>query len=258
MDGDLPVISVPTDSTKIDAVPVPPRKPMTEVRKPGLAAAPTAPIRPPADSRNASDLRRAPVPSSAPLHPAAPRPVSEVRRPAPPPPAPVEAAFVEEDPEKLLREYTDRQKTKISRLEVQLVEFKKVAAERDQFRAKSEALARELEAAKRQLEAASKQDFVIKDLQAKVDASLLAHAMMADENGKLKAKAQELAALARRLEEKSGTAEKGLADATKSLASQTEGRKEAEARITGALQALQGEAPARKPGLPPPPTVVRK
>jgi DNA repair exonuclease SbcCD ATPase subunit len=154
---------------------------------------------------------------------------------------------VEEDPEKLLREYSDRQKTKITRLEAQLAELKKVAAERDQYRARSEALAKELEGAKRHLEAASKQDAVIKDLQAKVDASLLAHSMLTDENGKLKAKAQELAALARKLEEKSGAAEKGLADATKSLAAQTEGRKDAEARISVALQVLQGEGPAKKP-----------
>ncbi len=267
MSGDLPMISLPTDSTRIDtpvqpraAAPADPaRKPPSEiVRKPAVAAPPAAPMRPssaPAhgtDPRNASDRRPAPAP-------AAPRPQTEVRKVAAPPPAPVEPA-AEEDPERLLREYADRQKTKITRLEAQLAELKKVTAERDQYRSRSEALARELEGARRQLEAASKQDAVIKDLQAKVDASLLAHQMLTDENGKHKAKAQELAVLARKLEEKASVAEKGLADATKSLASQTEGRKDAEARISVALQVLQGEGPAKKPAspVPPPPAPVRK
>ncbi len=239
MDGDLPVISLPTDSTKIElarasaaSAPEPVRRPATELRKPAVAPPPAAP-KPASDPRNASELRRIAPP---------PAPKAE--------PAP--AAPVEEDPEKLLREYADRQKTKISRLEAQLVELKKVAAERDQFRSKSETLARDLEGARRQLEAASKQDAVIKDLQAKVDASLLAHSMLTDENGKLKAKAQELAALARKLEEKSAHAEKALAEATRSLASQTEGRKDAEARIAAALGALQGEAAARKAAASPP------
>jgi hypothetical protein len=245
MSGDLPMISLPTDSTKVDAVPparpAAPAKPTTELRRPAVAAPALAAK--PADPRNASELRRAAPP------PAAPRPAVEARKP-------VEEPALEEDPEKLLREYADRQKTKITRLEAQLVELKKLASERDQFRAKSEALARELESAKRQLEAASKQDAVIKDLQAKVDASILAHSMLSDENNKVKAKAQELASLARKLEEKANAAEKGLADATKSLAAQTEGRKEAEARIAGALQALQGEAP-RKPVAPAPAPVRR-
>ena len=242
-DQDLPIISLPTDSTSegVPAVNVskpqpatePRRAPVSEIRKP---APPPAPVRP------------APAPQVA-----DPRKASDMRRPAPaPPPAPrpsmaptVEPA--EDDPEKLLRQYAEQQKTKVQRLEQQLVELRKTQAERDALRAKSEALARELGEARKQLEAAAKSDEVIKDLQAKVDAALLSSSMEKEELSKLKARGDSLEAGLKKSEERAGHAEKALADARRELASQSEGRKDAESRIAGALHALQGESISKAP-----------
>src|SRR5438876_7033323 len=118
-ENDLPVISLPTDSTRIEGVPIvnvpkatasgEPRKaaPMEARLSPAPTPAPGAvPPRPaaapqaPADPRKASEFRK---PGSVAPHPA---------RPAPTPAAPLPIAEpAEEDPEKLLREYADRQKT---------------------------------------------------------------------------------------------------------------------------------------------------
>src|SRR4029453_19033460 len=78
----------------------------------------------------------------------------------------------DEDPEKLLREYADRQKTKVVRLEQQLVEDKKVVGERDALPAKVESMTKELQDAKRQVEASGKSEEMIRDLQGKVDAAV--------------------------------------------------------------------------------------
>jgi predicted ribosome quality control (RQC) complex YloA/Tae2 family protein len=225
---DLPVISGPNDSTRIDvpvqkpavpaAAPALRRNPASEIRRP---AAPAAPAQ---DPRSASEARKSgSVVPKAPAAPAAAAPSAE-----------------EEDPEKLLREYAERQKTKVLRLEQQVQEQRKVVAERDGFKSKAEALAKELQDARRQVEASAKQEEILKDLQAKVDASLLATTMANDENGKLKARVQELAEAVRKAEARAAQAEKSLLEAQKALASQSEGRREAEARIAAALQALQG------------------
>jgi len=205
----------------------PRRNPVSEIRKPGLAPAPARP---------------APAPQAA-----DPRKASEIRKPvAPPPLRPAPAAEpAEEDPEKLLRQYAEQQKTKVQRLEQQVVEHRKLQAERDALRAKSEALARELGDARKQLEAAAKSDEVIRDLQSKVDAAILSSSMEKDELTKVKARAEALEAGQKKAEERAGQAEKALAEAHRSLASQTEGRKDAESRIAGALQALQGEHVSR-------------
>jgi hypothetical protein len=240
--SDLPVISTPSDSTKID-LPAPQaakpaelrRSPPSEIRKPAVPVAP-------ADPRKASEVRK---PGS--VAPVAPRPAM-IAPAAPPPrpaaPAPAAAAGEDEDPEKLLREYAERQKTKVLRLEQQLGEQKRVLAERDAFKAKADALARELQEARRQLEASAKQEEMIKDLQAKVDASLLASTMATDENGKLKAKVHETAEALKKAEGRASQAEKALAEAQKALAAQSEGRKDAETRIAAALQSLQGSSPS--------------
>ncbi|HLF94931.1 MAG TPA: hypothetical protein VJB14_15800, partial [Planctomycetota bacterium] len=57
----------------------------------------------------------------------------------------------------------------------------------------------------------------------------------------IRAKNEALEAAHKKAEERAAHAEKGLAEAQRSLASQTEGRREAEARVAAALQALQGE-----------------
>jgi hypothetical protein len=239
-DQDLPMISLPTESTsegmpavnesKAQPAAEPRRNPTTEIRRPGPAPAPARPAPAPqaADPRKASEMRKPGVPL--------PPPAS---RPAP------AAEPADEDPEKLLRQYAEQQKTKVQRLEQQLVELKRVQAERDALRAKSEALARELGEARKQLEAAAKSDEIILDLQGKVDAALLSSSMEKDELTKLKARADALEAGQKRAEERASHAEKSLAEAQRSLASQTEGRKDAESRVAQALQALQGEHVSR-------------
>ena len=115
-ENDLPVISLPTDSTRIEGVPIVNEQKATasgELRKappmearlspaptpapgavpPRAAAAPQAP----ADPRKASEIRK---PGSVVSHPV---------RPAPTPAAPLPIAEpAEEDPEKLLRESRER------------------------------------------------------------------------------------------------------------------------------------------------------
>jgi hypothetical protein len=247
-DNDLPVISLPTESST-EGVPAvnepkpqlpaePRRNPTTEIRRPASAE--------PAAGRPAPAPAVAPRPA-APVQASDPRKASEMRRPgsiAPQPSRPAPAPVAEpadEDPEKLLRQYAEQQKTKVQRLEQQLVELRKVTAERDALRAKSEALARELGDARKQLEASAKSDEVIKDLQGKVDAVLLSSSMEKDDLAKMKARAESSEAALKKSEERAAQAEKSLVEAQRSLASQTEGRREAEARIFGALQALQGE-----------------
>lgn len=233
-DKDLPMISLPTDSTKIEGMhavndpkPAEVRKPPTsEIRRPVSAVVPARPAAAPApaDPRKGSEIRK---PGAVAPHPAA--------KPAP------AAVAEDQDPENLLRQYAEHQKTKVLRLEQQLGELKKTQTERDTLRQKGEALARELVDARKQLEAAAKSDDVIKDLQAKVDAALLSSSMDKDELGKLRAKNEALDAALKKAEDRAAHAEKALGEAQKSLASQTEGRKEAEARVAAALQALQGE-----------------
>lgn len=229
--GDFPAISQPTDSTRIDIKPSPPKAAAVKTPPPSPAPA----VRPAAapDPRKGSEIRR-PAPAAPPA----------AVKPAPPPPP---AARDDEDPEKLLREYADRQKSKVSRLEVEITELRKAAAEREQFRLKSEAQARDIAELRAKLDAASKMDSVIKDLQGKVDAAILANGMLTDENGKLKAKVQELTASGRKSEERAVHAEKGLADASRALTTEKEARKDAEARIAAAAQALQPRAPAAPP-----------
>src|SRR6185295_16287284 len=132
------------------------------------AAAPAA-----ADPRKASDVRK--PGTVTPVRPAGDASASRPAAPAVKAPVPSASGGEDEDPEKLLREYAERQKTKLVRLEQQVVEYKKVVAERDSLRAKVEALSKELQDAKRQVEVAAKSDEVIKDLQGKVDAAILSN-----------------------------------------------------------------------------------
>jgi hypothetical protein len=222
---DIPIASLSSESTHIEISPVRPkeskmsvpeqprRAPPTEIRKPATTSVPAA---------------------SAPQDP---RKASEFRRPAPTP-APAPAAPVDEDPENLLREYAERQKTKMARLESQLGDLRKATSERDAYKARAEQLGRELQEAKAKLEAAGKVDAVVKDLQAKVDAAILSNSMMTEENGKLKARVGELSAAAKKAEERAVLAEKSLVETSKHATSHQEARREAEARIAAALEAL--------------------
>lgn len=218
---DFPLISPPSDAIKIEGL-------HAEESKP-------APKPAPAPQRNPTETRRA---ATAPPRPA-----------APPPPPP--AARDEEDPEKLLREYADRQKNKIGRLEQDL---QKLAGERDALKAKVEAQAKELQDARSQLQMIPKLEETIKGLQEKVDAALLSNGMVQAENSKLKLKVGELEASLKKTEERASHAEKSLADTQNWLKQQTQGRLEAEQRIAIALQTLQGKpaagaapaAPAKK------------
>jgi peptidoglycan hydrolase CwlO-like protein len=274
---DLPMISQPTDGTEIELslqkevqvnAPEPRRNPTTQVPKPasaeipppkpvGRVDAPTVSIPPGAagDPRKASEARR---PGS--VAPARPMNDPSASRPAAPAvKAPVPAAASEdEDPEKLLREYAERQKTKVVRLEQQVAEYKKVVAERDSLRAKVDALGKELQDAKRQIEVAEKSDEVIQDLQGKVDAAILSNSILADDKEKLKKGLSQQTDHLKKAEERAVQAEKSLADAQSQLAEQTAGREESEARVAAALEALQGEgaapaaeAPAARPAQKP-------
>ena len=181
-------------------------------------------VAPPQDPRKASDLRR-PAPS-------------RVEGPAASQPPAVEG---EEDPEKLLREYAERQKSKVQKLEAQLGDYRKLAAERDGLRTRADGLTRELQEAKAKIEALAKANA---DAQAKIDAAILSNGMLGEENSKLKAKVQELTAAANKLEARSANAEKSLGEATRALHAQTEARQTAETRVAAALKALQDGAPA--------------
>jgi len=221
---DIPAISPPSDSTKIEGLHAEVKKPLTETRRP---APPAGPQRASTETRRA--LTSPPPPRSAP----------------PPAPAP---ARDEEDPEKLLREYADRQKNKIARLEQDL---QKTSAERDSLRSRSEGLSRDLQEARTQLQMIPRQEEMIKDLQQKLDAALLSNGMAQAETSKLRMRANDLEANLKKTEERAAQAEKTLSETQSSLRQQTQARQEAEAKIAVAVQALQGKnapgaAPAKK------------
>ena len=245
-DEDFPMISQASDALEPVQTPQkevrvnppePRRNPTTEIR--------TAPVSAAADPRKASELRR--PGTVVPVKPAS----SEASGNRPAVQAPIARPVVErapaaddEDPEKLLREYADRQKTKVLRLEQQLTEYRKVVAERDGLRAKVDALGRELQDAKRQLEAAGKSDEIIKDLQGKVDAAILSNSILADDKEKLKKALSTQTENLKKSEERAVQAEKSLAEQQKQLAEQKSGREAAESRVAAALEALQADAPA--------------
>ena len=62
-----------------------------------------------------------------------------------------------------------------------------------------------------------------------------------EELGKLRAKNETLEAAVKKAEDRAAHFERMLSEAQKQLVSQSEGRREAEARVASALQALQGE-----------------
>lgn len=231
---DLPMISPPSDdSTQVDLTPQkeapvkaqePPRNPTTQVPKPAVAA------------------------PAKPAAPAAKNDASASRPSAPAVKAPIPAAGGdEEDPEKLLREYAERQKTKVVRLEQQVAEYKKVVAERDSLKGKVETLGKELLDAKRQLEAAAKSDEVIKDLQGKIDAAILSNGILTDDKEKLKKGLSQQTENFKKAEERAVQAEKSLAEVQNKLVAETQGREEAESKVAAALAALQAEAAPVKP-----------
>src|SRR5258706_14923613 len=124
---DFPIISLSSDSTEIELTPPkeakvtePTRQPAPDARK----AAPAPAAQP--DPRKSSEVRK--PGSIAPARPAndpsASRPAAPAVRPAAAPAA--SAGGEDDDGEKLLREYADRQKTKMVRLEQQLTEYKKI------------------------------------------------------------------------------------------------------------------------------------
>lgn len=252
-DDDLPMISLSSDSTEFALTPPKPQKevpvsapeptrpPASDVRKPAPAPA--------AEPRKGTEVRK-PAPA-APARPAGSDPSAS--RPAAPSVKPITASMPavtpggeDEDPEKLLREYADRQKTKMVRLEQQLAEYKKVVAERDSLRAKVEALGKELQDAKRQVEASTKSEEVIKDLQGKVDAAILSNSILSEDKEKLKKALAQQTEHLKKAEERGAQADKRLAEVEKQLAEEADVRQAAEARIAGALEALQSEAPAPK------------
>jgi hypothetical protein len=251
---DLPMISLPSDSTQVEltpqkevpvTAPEPRRNPTTDVKK-------LAPPGATADPRLGSDARR--PAAVAPAKPAAaPAPAASATRPAAPAvraPIPQAAGGEDEDPEKLLREYAERQKTKVVRLEQQVIEYKKVVAERDSLRAKVDALGKELQDARRQIDVAAKSDEVIKDLQGKVDAAILSNSILSEDKNKLKTGLSQQTDHLKKSEERAEKAEKSLAEAQKKVAEETAGRQDAEDRVAAALDVLQGGGDAASPDAP--------
>jgi predicted nucleic acid-binding Zn-ribbon protein len=224
---DLPMISPSSDSTQVEVtpqkevrvnVPEPRRNPTTQVPR-------TPPAAPPVAARPVAPVVRAPIPQAA--------------------------AQEDEDPEKLLREYADRQKTKVVRLEQQLVEYKKVVGERDGLRAKVEAMSKELQDAKRQIEASAKSEEMIKDLQGKVDAAVLSNSILAEDKEKLKKGLAQQTDHFTKAQERAEQAEKSLSEVQDQLVRETQGREEAEAKVTAAIKALQSDASPVKPATKP-------
>ncbi|MBI3857148.1 MAG: hypothetical protein HY293_15795 [Planctomycetes bacterium] len=251
---DLPMISPSNDSTQVELspqkevhvnAPEPRRNPTTSVPKPAAA---------PADPRKASEMRKpGTVVPVKPADPSASRPAA----PAVKAPIPAASAGDDEDPEKLLREYAERQKTKLVRLEQQVVEYRKVVAERDSLRAKVDSMGKELQESKKQLEAAVKSDEVIKDLQGKVDAAVLSNSILTEDKEKLKKGLSQQTEHFKKAEERAAQAEKSLAEVQEKLVEETQKREEAEARVAAALEALQSDASPVKAAAPAEPAVPK-
>jgi hypothetical protein len=252
-DDDLPMISLSSESSPMELTPPKPqkevpvsaseptRRPTSEIRKPGTAPA--------SDPRKASEVLKpgSVAPARPASDPSASRPAAPSVRPATASVPTVSAGGGEdEDPEKLLREYADRQKTKMVRLEQQVVEYKKIVAERDSLRAKVEALGKELQEAKLQLEASTKSEEVIKDLQGKVDAAILSNSILSEDKEKLKKALSQQTEHLKKAEERGEQTEKNLAELEKQLAEEADAREEAQAKVSAALKALQSDAPAPK------------
>jgi len=251
-DDDLPMISLSSESGQFELAP---KKPQKEV--PVSAPEPTRPpaprpAAPAAEPRKGTELRK-PVPGAAvPPRPANDPSASRPSAPSVKPPTAsvptVSAGGEDEDPEKLLREYADRQKTKMVRLEQQVVEYKKIVAERDSLRAKVDALGKELQESRRQLEASAKSEDVIKDLQGKVDAAILSNSILSEDKEKLKKALSQQTEFLKKSEDKNALNEKSVAELEKQLAEEADAREAAESKVAAALQALQDGAPAAKAG----------
>jgi hypothetical protein len=242
---DLPMISLSSDSGQFAfapqksqkevpvSAPEPTRPPAPDVRKPAPAAEP----------RKGTEFRK-PAPGAP--APAIARPAAPAVKPATASVPTVSAGGEDEDPEKLLREYADRQKTKMVRLEQQVVEYKKIVAERDSLRAKVEALGKELQDARRQLEASAKSEEVIKDLQGKVDAAILSNSILSEDKEKLKKALSQQTEHLKKAEDREAQTEKSLAELEKQLAEESGAREAAEGKVAAAIDALQAAAPAPK------------
>jgi hypothetical protein len=245
---EFPIISLSNDSTQTDLTPQkeakvtePTRQPAPDARK----AAP-APAAAQGEPRKPSEVHKPGL--VAPTRPAndasASRPAAPAVRP---PAAPAASAGGEDDDgEKLLREYADRQKTKMVRLEQQLTEYKKIVAERDSLKAKVDSLGKELQEARKQLDASAKNEEVIKDLQGKVDAAILSNSILSEDKDKLKKALSQQTEFLKKSEDKNAQTEKSLAELEKQLAEEAGARETAEAKVDAALEALQGGAPAAK------------
>lgn len=200
-------------------------------------------------------LKPASVRAAAP-RPVSARPMSEIRRPvAPAPrPAPVPAKAAappaapvgdDDDPEQLLKQYTERQKNKVARLERQVAELQKVVAERDAYKAKCHAFAQELTETKKRLEAAATQDEVVKDLQSQVDAAIHSNNMLTEEKAKHDSTMEDLESKIIMLEERGKQANQALMAAHKFLVAQRDIVKDADTRVVSAIQMIQGTSKSK-------------
>lgn len=247
-DDDLPMISLSSESNPMELTPPKSQKEVPvaapePIRKPVSGPAVSA-----SDPRKASEVRK--PGTVAPARPASNDPsASRAAAPSVKPSTasvPTVSAGDDEDPEQLLREYADRQKTKMVRLEQQVVEYKRIVAERDSLRAKVDALGKELQEARRQVEASTKSEEVIKDLQGKVDAAILSNSILSEDKEKLKKALSQQTEHLKNAEQRGDETEKNLAELEKQLAEEADARESAEAKVAAALKALQSHAPAPK------------
>lgn len=162
------------------------------------------------------------LPAPTPVHAPAPKPAPAV---VSKPPLPVPTRVDEDDGEKLIREFTERQKIKMARLEQQVTELGKVTAERDSAKGRIDAIGKELLGTRKELENALKNVELAKDLKHKLDAAMISNSMLSAENAKFQARTKDLEARVRDLEA--------------SLKRHQEKSAEAESRIQAALHALQ-------------------
>ena len=143
-DDDLPMISLSSESGQFEVVPQKSQKEVPVSAPEPIRPPAPRPAAPAAEPRKGTELRKPAPAAAAPARAAgdasASRPAAPSVKPATASVPTVSAGGDDEDPEKLLREYADRQKTKMVRLEQQVVEYKKIVAERDSLRAKVDAL----------------------------------------------------------------------------------------------------------------------
>jgi hypothetical protein len=205
----------------------------------------SAPPPPPPPAR----LAPPPPPPAAARAPAPPPPRVETRPAAPPPPPPPAPSGGDDEADGLLKRLNEQHKA----IEDALRNYTKVSKERDEARARAAAAEHELVQLRAQVAELAPLADKAKDLQEKLDASLLSYSMSSSENAKLKMRANELDERSKSLEQRAiaaemaakkaetsyATADAAARKAETALQNAKDARDDAEKRIAAALAALQ-------------------